>query len=171
MRRLAAALLPALVFALSDLVVTVWSGRPEALGSPLYHLLLPAAALGRFAGMFVLAGAAWWLLRRAGSARGWRVLGVISGPLAYSLSAMWHVLSYFPTGQAAYYGLNPLVVAAVGSSIATAAVAEMLWRRRPAIGLLGLAALGWAVLWATVLWDGGVHWFYVYQQGFKALFG
>ena len=171
MRRLLWALLPAVVFTCGDVIVSLLIGRVDLLSAAASHVLLPAGALARYAGMFVLAGPIWWLLRRSAASRPWRVLGVLAGPTAYAISAAWHLGHWFPTGQALYYALNPLTLAAIGSSTAMAALGEMIWRRRPTAGLIVLSLAGWAVLYATVLWDGGVHWFYVYQQGFAALFG
>lgn len=169
MKRLIAALLPALVFLLGDQTVLAFSGRPASLGDA-YQVVLPLAALCRYAGMFALAGVAWCLIRRSQGGRWLQALALVSGPVSYAISASWQMSSYFPAGEAAYYALNPLVIAALGSSAAWAAVAEMVWRRALSWRLVLIACLGWAILWATVLWDGGVHWFYVYQLGYRALF-
>ena len=33
-----------------------------------------------------------------------------------------------------------------------------------------VAIAGLATAYVAVLWDGGIHWFYLYEQGYKALF-
>ncbi len=170
MKRLAAALIPALSLLVGDVVITRFLGRVDLLGESVYGVVMPGAALARYAGMFALAGLSWWLMRRLGAGRWWRVAALVSGPTAYAITAVWHMARWFPTGQAFYYAINPLTLAALGSSVAMVSVAEMFWRRRVVLPLVGAAVAGWGVLFGTVLWHGGVHWFYIYQQGFEALF-
>lgn len=179
---IALALVPAAIFLLADAGVALFAGQVSSFGSvKVYRVVMNALVLLRFAGLFAASIAVWGLLRSRAAPRWLLVLAVLSGPLAYAVTGFLHTLQYFPPGQAAYYGVNPLFVGGVGSQVAVAAIAEGLWRWRHARkgdprgsvvtpALVATMVLGFGVLFIAVLWDAGIHWFYVYQQGYKLLF-
>lgn len=174
------ALVPALVVVATSWFVYTFAGDYETLGR-LYRPLMNAAVLLRMFGMFGSVLLVWGALRTRGAGRGLLALAILSGPVAYGIVAAIVETSYFPLGQALYYGINPMFVAAIAGQCAAAGVGEALWRwlsrRRgrqvkwPVTGGV-LAAIigGLAVVFFTVLFQGGVPFFYVYQRGYLLLF-
>lgn len=171
------ALVPGVLFALTDLAQRHFAGRVEAFGSVgAYRTTLDAVSLARYALLFAGVLLVWGWLRGRGATTLTRGVALLAAPAAYSLLAFDQATLVFSAGEALYYAVNPVWLAAVGSQAACAGVAELAWRlrhRRVAAWWLPAAVIvaGWTVTYATVLWDGGVHWFYVYQQGYRALFG
>lgn len=174
------ALVPAAIVVTAAAFVGSFAGHPERLGAA-YQPLMNAGVLLRGFGMFLSVVIVWGALRSRGSSRPVLALAILSGPVAYGVVAAIGMLDYFPPGQAAYYGINPIFLAAIGGQCAVAAVAEMIWRwrsrrrgqyrGRPVTWWLVLVfALGVGVVFGTVLYDGGVPFFYVYQRGYLLLF-
>lgn len=174
--------IPAIIVVKADVAIALLAGRPEVFPSvSAYRVVLNFEAVLRFFGVFVAVLCVWAVLRSHRAPRWVLALAILAGPLAYAVTEFFRAQAFFPPDQAAYYAVNPIFVGAVGSQVACAAVAEVLWRwsgRRRGINrgrvvswpLVATAVVGWAILYVAVLWDGGIHWFYVYQQGYKALF-
>lgn len=182
LRGVALALVPALIVLVCHLVLARGVGQVDSFGSVgLYRTVMNAAALGRFFGLFAAVVLVWGLLRTWQAPRWVLALAVLSGPLMYAVTAVLDVVGYFPTGQALYYGLNPLTIAGIGAQSGTAALCEAGWRwwqrrhgRRggPVLtfGLVAVVIGGYAVLYFAVLFRGGVAYFFIYQQGYLFLF-
>ena len=181
--RVLTALVPAAIVLMCHLVLAWFAGRVDLFGTPeVYKVVMNLAVLGRFFGLFAAVILVWGALRSQDASRWVLGLAIMSGPVMYSITGFTDLLPIFPLGQAAYYGLNPLFVAGVGSQAAMAAVAESLWRwwtrRRgaAAVGpvvtgrIVAVALIGWAVLFFAVLFRGGVAYFFIYQQGYLWLF-
>lgn len=110
-----------------------------------------------------------------------RVLGCIAGSLAYLVTASLRATAFFPPGEAVYYGFNSMLFGSLFLQLALMSVADIAarWQRRRASGrrlrlvrwphLAGIL-VGLSALYVALFWEGGVHWFYVYQEGYKALF-
>ena len=132
--------------------------------------------LARFFGMFVAVIVVWGSLRSRSAPRWLLGLAIASGPVAYSVSAFLGAAQFFPAGQAAYYAVNPMFVAAVAGQCAMAGVGEAVWRwwsrRRgrsaPALTwqIGAVVVVGLLVVFVTVLWQGGVPYFFWYQRGY-----
>lgn len=174
------ALVPAAIVALSSLFVKTFAGDYEALGAA-YGPLLNAGVLLRTFGMFASVLLVWGLLRSRGAGRAALGLAILSGPITYGIIAAAGALIAFPPGQAAYYGVNPIFLASIGGQCAAAGLAEGLWRwraRRRGVqtaapvspGLVGVVVGGLALVFFTVIFQGGVPFFYVYQRGYLLLF-
>ena len=182
LRGVALALVPALIVLVCHLVLARGDGQVDSFGSVgRYRTVMNAAALGRFFGLFAAVVLVWGLLRTWQAPRWVLALAVLSGPLMYAVTAVLDVVGYFPTGQALYYGLNPLTIAGIGAQSGTAALCEAAWRwwqrRRghrdgPVLtfGLVAVVVVGYAVLYFAVLFRGGVAYFFIYQQGYLFLF-
>jgi hypothetical protein len=102
-------------------------------------------------------------------------------PLAYIIWAIVQARSYFSTGQAIYYGLNSITFGSMFLQLGLIGLAEMAcrWRYRrkynDPIGVVKFpyvagVVVGFTALYLALFWEGGVHWFYIYQEGYKLLF-
>lgn len=174
------ALVPAAIVLVASIFVKVFAGRYEVLGSA-YAPLLNGGVLLRAFGMFASVVLVWGTLRSRGASRGVLALAILSGPVAYGVTAAIDALAYFPAGQAAYYGINPIAIATVAGQCAAAAVAEVAWRwwsrrRGRETGspvtwrIATVFGAGLLTVFFTVLYQGGVPFFYVYQRGYMLLF-
>ena len=175
-------LVPGLIVALASAVIALGAGKPEAFGSVgVYRAALNAAVLLRMFGMFIAVVLVWWELRTRGAPRGVLLLAVVSGPAVYAVLAFINSLSFFPPAEAAYYMVNPLAVAALGSQVGFAALVEILWRgagrRRGrwggkvfSRGVLAALIGGFAVLYLAVLHAGGTTGFFLFGAGYRLLF-
>lgn len=176
------ALVPGLIVALASAVIALGAGKPEAFGSvDVYRAVLNAAVLLRMFGMFIAVVLVWWELRMRGALRGVLALAVVSGPLVYAVLAFFNSLSFFPPAEAAYYMVNPLAVASLGSQVGFASLVEVLWRgagkrrgrwqgRALTGGVLAGLVGGFAVLYLAVLHAGGTTGFYLFGAGYRLLF-
>ena len=178
--RVGLALVPAGLVLLSSWFVGTFAGRYETLGAA-YGPLLNSGVLLRAFGMFASVVLVWGALRSRGASHGLLAAAILSGPIAYGIVAAIGALDYFPPGQAAYYGINPLFIASIAGQCAAAGIAEVVWRwwsrrrgrdvGRPVTwGVAAVVVAGLAAVFFTVLYQGGVPFFYVYQRGYLLLF-
>lgn len=110
-----------------------------------------------------------------------RVAACLVTPLAWNAKEIVRVSEFFPPAEALYYGLNPFFVCIFFGTLGQMGFCEVLLRRRlkkqgmqnirvaPALPLLAIL-LGIAALVVTLFWEKGVHAFYFYIEGYKALF-
>jgi hypothetical protein len=165
---------------LTSVFVRTFAGRYEVLGAA-YGPLLNAGVLLRTFGMFASVLLVWGALRSRGAGRVLLATAILSGPITYGVVAAIGALDYFPPGQAAYYGVNPIFIASVAGQCAAAGFAEVLWRwwsrrrgrdvgRPLSLGIAAVVAGGLSVVFFTVVFQGGVPFFYVYQRGYLLLF-
>ncbi len=174
------ALVPGALVLLTSVFVRTFAGRYEVLGAA-YGPLLNAGVLLRTFGMFASVVLVWGALRSRRAGRGLLATAILSGPITYGIVAAIGALDYFPPGQAAYYGVNPIFIASVAGQCAAAGFAEVLWRwwsrrrgrdvgRPLSLGIAAVVAGGLSVVFFTVVFQGGVPFFYVYQRGYLLLF-
>jgi hypothetical protein len=118
-------------------------------------------------------------LRGAGPAE--RIMGTLVTPLVWMTKEVVVVGSVYTLGEGLYFYLNPVNLLLLSAVVAEMGIADIFVRRRlkkgrkvrrivtvPALAALVLG-LGWFVF--MFAWDLGVHHFYIFQEGFKALFG
>jgi hypothetical protein len=110
-----------------------------------------------------------------------RIAACLVTPLAWNAKEIVRVSEFFPQAEALYYGLNPFFVSILFGTFAQMGLCEILIRRRlkkrgaadirvaPALAILAIL-LGIAALAVTIFWEKGVHAFYFYIEGYKALF-
>jgi hypothetical protein len=115
-----------------------------------------------------------------------RILGAYVVPVAWVLKEIWRVSDFFTLGESLYYALSPLPLGVLTHQIGYLSLVEILcrWEKMrhdkftrilspgPIVGL-GVFAL---FIYLTLLWgvpaeSPGTKWFYLYQEGYKALFG
>jgi hypothetical protein len=109
-----------------------------------------------------------------------RICACLVTPVLYTASEILRVREFFSLGESLYYALSPGFQLILLANLGCMGLAEMFCRlrlrRRGAVVRivtpLPLAAvlLFLAGLYVILIWGFGVHWFYVYQQGYKALF-
>ena len=114
-------------------------------------------------------------------ARGWERLAAGFVPfLAWWVFVLYKAAGVFSLGETAYYAFGSPCLVYAFTVLAVSGVAELLCRiraRRKGTRIkvwtpLPLSAIlsGIAALFLMMIWGGGVHWFYFYQSGYKALF-
>jgi len=164
------------------LVIGWGAGHPERFPSDAtYDAILSGATLLRLGPVFFSGLIIWPVMRRRGASVGLAAVGTLASPVAFAVLSALGQLTYFPPAEAAYYGLNPVIVAALGGQCAAGAAMEVVarWRRwvpapltaRAVAAAATVVVLGLAVLYAGVIWDGGKHMFYLWMSGYTALFG
>ena len=115
-----------------------------------------------------------------------RVLGAYAVPLAWVLKEIWRFSEFFTISEALYYALSPIPFGVLTHQIGYLCLVEMLCRFRkkrrdkftrilspgPIVGL-GIFALlvYFTILWGVPAESPGTKWFYLYQEGYRALFG
>jgi len=110
-----------------------------------------------------------------------RILACLATPVAWDVKEMLRVSEYFTWGESLYYGLNTIFLLCLCVGAAQMGICEMacrLVRNRqvsdpvPVVTPASLIPVLAGLLGVGVffLWGGGVHSFYIYQEGYKALF-
>ena len=93
---------------------------------------------------------------------------------------MVRVLDFFTPGEALWWGLNPAFLLAFTGAWGQMGLCELVHRVRRRAGgtpvrvvtpapVLGIV-LALVALYALLIWGGGVHFFYLYMEGYRALF-
>lgn len=116
-----------------------------------------------------------------GAALGERVLAALAVPVIWAGKEVVRVADAFTWGEALYFVLNPLIIVVFCAVIAEMGFCEILCRRArkkrgEAISVVTYPALlalcgGLSIALAIFGWGFGVHSFYIFQEGYKALFG
>jgi len=116
-----------------------------------------------------------------GASLGERVAAALATPLIWTLKEVVRVTATFTWTEALYFALNPLVIVVFTSAAAEMGLCEILcrWARKrkgeaikaaPYPAVLALCG-GLTIALVIFTWGFGVHAFYVFQEGYKALFG
>lgn len=116
-----------------------------------------------------------------GSGPGERILACFINPLAWVAKEVIVLTGIYSIGESLYFIVNPVNILLYSAVIAEIGLASLLTRRKarklgydvPSSKLPALAALvlGLASVIFPFVWGLGVHHFYVFQEGYKALFG
>jgi hypothetical protein len=114
-----------------------------------------------------------------------RVLWAWIVPAAYVLKEIWRVSAFFSLGESFYYALAPLTLGVLLAPIGLLSLCEMFWRWRDrkrgqatrivtigpvAGGVFWLITVFFMLLWGSANDTPGARWFYLYMEGYKALF-
>lgn len=115
-----------------------------------------------------------------GASPGERVLASLIPMAAWYIVEFVSVSAVFSIGESLYSLLGSLLMLQLFFNFSMIALSELVCRlvvnRRGArlkafspLLLIGILS-GPAATWLLLIWGGGVHWFYIYQIGYKALF-
>lgn len=116
-----------------------------------------------------------------GAGAGERVLACLVGPVAWMSKEVVAVSRVYTWPEALYYYVNPVHVLLLSVLAAEMGLCEVICRKRwkktfaspprvPRTALLALI-LGLASVAFMFAWDFGVHHFYLFQEGYKAIWG
>ena len=115
-----------------------------------------------------------------GASTGERICASLFTPAVWSVKEVVRVGEYFTFWESLYYGLNSLILLTLFINVGIMGLCEILCRaldrrsganRRvftpvPVTGII----LALAALYVMLIWGFGVHWFYIYMQGYRAIF-
>lgn len=102
-------------------------------------------------------------------------------PVVWNLKEMVRVSEFFTLGETLYYGLNTAFLLAFFGTLGLMGLSELICRRKlnklseepvkvlTPVPVLAMFA-GLAALYICLLWGLGVHFFYIYIDGYRALF-
>ncbi len=110
-----------------------------------------------------------------------RTIGAMVTPLAFIIKEVYRVCEFFTIGESLYYAFSSMILLLVFGQAGLLAVSEMICRyidarkrgaHTPVVTPLPVAGIVFSLVWLYVLliWGLGVHWFYIYQEGYKLLF-
>ncbi len=109
-----------------------------------------------------------------------RICACLVTPVLYTASEVLRVREFFSWGESLYFALSPGFQLIMLANLGCMGLAEMLCclslrRKGSVIRVITPLPLSAVLLlpvgvYVIVIWGFGVHWFYVYQQGYKALF-
>lgn len=116
-----------------------------------------------------------------GAGAGERIIACLITPLVWNIKEMIRVSECFTPGETLYYGLNTTFLLSIFGGFGLMGLCELICRWRlnkrteerikifspiPVISILA----GVAALYVCLLWGMGVHFFYIYIQGYRILF-
>jgi len=169
-------------------VLAVWAaaslvywGAPRLGDTRLHDLAASVSGLTHILVLLFGALAAYPVARFRGASPAERAAASLVTPLAWIASELVRVRAFFTPGETLYYGLNPLFLQVLFFTVMMMGVSEILcrlaWRRRGAPEIRVLTAGPAAAILAGIAsfalifaWGYGVHSFYVYMRGYRALF-
>ncbi len=110
-----------------------------------------------------------------------RVLASLATPVVWNIKEIIRVSRIFTWGESVYYGLNPLFLQCLCACALQMGLCEIACRRArkgknapgaPVVtaGPLLAIALGVGGTFLLFVWGKGVYAFYIFQEGYKALF-
>jgi hypothetical protein len=110
-----------------------------------------------------------------------RTAACLVTPVVWNLKEMIRVSEFFTLGETLYYGLNMAFLLALFGTFGLMGLSELLCRRKfnksgeepvKVLSPAPVAAIfiGLAALYICLLWGLGVHFFYIYISGYRALF-
>jgi hypothetical protein len=106
-------------------------------------------------------------------------------PGAFVLKEIWRANSFFSLGESFYYALAPLTLGVLLAPIGFLSLCEMFWRWRdrkrgqatriatagPVAGIVfWMITVFFMLFWGSANDTPGAKWFYLYMEGYKALF-
>ena len=109
-----------------------------------------------------------------------RIIACLITPFAWNVLEIFKMAEVFPFLESLYYGLNSLAILTFSMTLALMGICEMVCRYvvkrkggevkvvTPA-PILSIVAL-LIVTYITALWGNGAHWFYIFMNGYIALF-
>jgi hypothetical protein len=175
-------LLPVGITLLAYLILFAIAGNLGWIENPvLYRALTNLAHVLLYAAYALSALVLYPVMYFRGASLGERVAGCYTAPLVYVLKEIIRVTAFFSLGESLYFALSQIVLGALlmqlGFMGGAEIVSRVIYRRRYAVAvkvvtwgpLLGIAVTI-AALYVMLFWEGGVHYFYVYQEGYKLLF-
>jgi hypothetical protein len=115
-----------------------------------------------------------------------RVIGSYAVLVLWVLAEIFRVSEYFTAGESVYYAFSPMPFGLLVYQVGYMSLCEIIcrWRLKkggvrgikiftpgPLIGLGVLLAMNYLmILWGVPEESPGTKWFYIYQEGYKALF-
>ena len=115
-----------------------------------------------------------------------RVIGSYAVLLVWVFAEIFRVSEYFTAGESVYYAFSPMPFGLTVYQVGYMSLCEMIcrWRLKkkgargvkiftpgPLIGVGVLLAMNYLmILWGVPEESPGTKWFYIYQEGYKALF-
>lgn len=110
-----------------------------------------------------------------------RIIACLVTPVIWDIKEMVRVSELFTPGETLYYGLNTVFILSFFGALGQMGLCELVcrWRLRKRTGepvrVFSLAPVisivaGLAALYFCLLWGVGVHFFYIYIQGYRMLF-
>ena len=116
-----------------------------------------------------------------GASAGERIVACLITPLVWNVKELVRVSEFFTFGETLYYGLNTVFLLSVFGALGQMGLCELICRWRlgkrseepvkvfspaPVISIV----VGLVALYLCLLWGLGVHFFYIYIEGYRAIF-
>ena len=116
-----------------------------------------------------------------GANAGERIIACLVTPLVWNVKELVRVSEFFTVGETLYYGLNTAFLLSVFGALGQMGLCELICRWR--LGKKGeepvkvvsaapvvAIAVGLVALYLCLIWGLGVHFFYIYIEGYRAIF-
>lgn len=116
-----------------------------------------------------------------GASPGERIAASLLTQLAWIVKELFRVTEFFTLGETLYYTFNSLFLLTIIGAFALMGICEMACRWRAVRrgesrlkvitpGPVFAAVTGVVAVYVLLIWGVGVHWFYIYMEGYRALF-
>ena len=170
-----------LVIFVTTLSYVAYMLSPNITSFALYQVVAISSGIALFIGLGLGALYVYPVTSMRGAGPLERIVGSLVTPLAWMTKEVVIVGSVYTLWESLYYYLNPVHLLLISAVVAEMGAGELIVRRRlrkdgaterivtfPALAAIVLG-LGWFAF--MFIWDLGVHHFYIFQEGFKAIFG
>jgi len=169
-----------IVFAVMAVSFVVYNASPRIDNHFLHQLTASVSAILLFLSIGFGVFFVYPFARFRGSGPWERIIASLVNPFLWATKEVVRVTATYTVAEALYFYLNPLVVSIFAGAVFEMGVAEILCRRAmkrrgedvkvfsapAAAAVIGLGVTGFILAWGL-----GVHSFYIFIEGYKAIFG
>jgi hypothetical protein len=169
------------VFIVMGLSWAAYMLAPRLPSFTLFQIVAVVSGITLFAGLWLGALYVYYVSYVRGAGLAERIVAALVNPAIWMTKEVVVVGSIYAAGEALYYYLNPIHLLLLGAAVAEMGIGDILARKklkaagsvRRVFTVPAAVAVVLGISWIAVmfLWDLGVHHFYIFQEGFKALFG
>ncbi len=170
-----------LVFIFTAVSWSIYMLSPEIPNYSLYQIVAVVSGIVLFISLGFGALYVYYFAHVRGARPVERIIAALISPVIWMTKEVVVIATVYTIPEALYYYLNPVNLLLLAAVVAEMGMAELLARRAlkkrgavkhvftfAAVSAVVLG-IGWVV--SMFAWGLGVHHFYIFQEGFKALFG
>ncbi len=170
-----------LVFVVMSLSWAIYMLSPRISNFTVYQIVAIVSGIVLFISLGLGSLYVYYAAYAGGAGPAERILAALINPFVWMTKEVVIIASVYTVPEALYYYLNPVHLLLLAAVAAEMGASDLLVRRRlkksgtvrSVFAATPVSAVVLGIAWIVTMfaWGLGVHHFYIFQEGFKALFG